>query len=68
MAADNEIPIRKCPHGVLCGPLDDYEIPANEPVKSIYCQQCSGSHEITEKEWGDAEAEWHETREGGLPE
>ena len=33
--------VRKCPHGVKVGPLDDYNVPEDEPVKSTYCNICT---------------------------
>lgn len=32
--------LRKCPHGIEVGPLDDYEVPDTVEVKSVYCNQC----------------------------
>jgi len=32
---------RKCPHGEEVGPLDDYGKGPDEPVKSVYCEQCN---------------------------
>ena len=32
--------VRKCPHGVNIGPLDDYDVPEDERVFSTYCAEC----------------------------
>jgi hypothetical protein len=36
--------IRLCPHGVQVGPLDDYNVPDDQPVSpySAYCWKCNG--------------------------
>ena len=33
--------VRRCPHGVQVGPLDDYGVPADSPVSSTYCKRCN---------------------------
>jgi hypothetical protein len=37
-------PVRKCPHGVDVGPLDDYGVPdeVRESPYSAYCWKCNG--------------------------
>lgn len=36
--------LRKCPHGVKVGPLDDYGVPEDvrESPYSVYCWKCNG--------------------------
>lgn len=36
--------LRKCPHGVVVGPLDDYGVPdeVRESPYSAYCWKCNG--------------------------
>lgn len=33
--------VRKCPHGIDVGPLDDFGVDPSSPVKSIYCNECA---------------------------
>jgi hypothetical protein len=54
--------LRKCPHGVNVGPLDDYGIPEDKPVQSTYCRVCNPidryANEPDGYEWDENLGRW----------
>lgn len=58
-AKENDPQMRKCPHGINVGPLDDYGVPEGDRVFSTYCAECSHDQTGLYPWWDEAAAyEW----------